>query len=173
MEEQQQQQHHHQDDDTYAYSVYQLVCRSNTFAPPSIDRQPDRTSMSRGESEHSERVGSPYPASPSPSDYCQSAAGEHYAGSSSQDYDGDLNAEVDLEADEDLSSDPPPQRSDSVSAHLKGASSLYKLTEILSSQEWDRIGEEIREMETGVVGMSQYEIVDKLGEGEKSKEEAK
>ena len=33
-------------------------------------------------------------------------------------------------------------------------------------QEWDRIGEEIREMETSVVGMTQYEIVDKLGEGE-------
>lgn len=46
--------------------------------------------------------------------------------------------------DDDLSSDPPPQRSDG---------------------EWTRINEEINEMEVGIHGMDQYEVIDKLGEG--------
>lgn len=46
---------------------------------------------------------------------------------------------------EELSSEPPPQRSEG---------------------EWERIDEEIREMEASVEGISNYEVVDKLGEGE-------
>lgn len=35
-----------------------------------------------------------------------------------------------------------------------------------SSQEWERIEEEIRDMEALVEGVANYEVVDKLGEGE-------
>lgn len=48
------------------------------------------------------------------------------------------------DTEDDLSSDPPLQRSEG---------------------EWDRIEEEIRSMEEGVEGISQYEVIDKLGEG--------
>ncbi|UZJ51698.1 hypothetical protein CBS101457_001018 [Exobasidium rhododendri] len=139
------QQHGLQQDEESAYSIYQHVGRPNIYSPSLIDRQQEGMSISREGSEHSGHVGSRSPVSLSPSDYCQSAAGEQYAGSS-QDFDaeGEIDGQMQENEEEDLSSEPPPQRSDG---------------------EWDRIGEEVREMETGVVGMSQYEIVDKLGEG--------
>lgn len=82
-------------------------------------------------------MGSPYPASLSASDYCQSAAGEGYGGSS-QDLDVDaehvmtgiygeegVEGELDEDAEEDLSSEPPPQRSDGVSTVGGKAASVY------------------------------------------------
>lgn len=117
----------------YAYSVYRRLHQEHSYMPPAtIDRQQARTPVSGGESEQSERgLASPYPGSMSPSDYCQSAAGEGYTGSSQEfDEDGELamvggydeeegRDDMDEEGDEDLSSEPPPQRSDGVSGPLR------------------------------------------------------
>jgi hypothetical protein len=94
-------------------------------SPGALDRQQDLPTTPRGESEYSERGGSPYPTSPGLSDYCQSASGEGYATSSrSYDMDGDgavhsphdeIPVGLDEDFEEDLSSEPPPQRSDGVS----------------------------------------------------------
>lgn len=93
----------------------------------SIERMQERSAISASESERSERGASPYPTSLAASDYCQSGSGEHYAGSS-HDYEGygsgepieaydEVAAAEDMDEymEEDLSSEPPPQRSDSVS----------------------------------------------------------
>jgi hypothetical protein len=121
MEDYQQQEK--QQDEEYAYSIYQHVGRPNMYTTPLLDRQPEGSFMSRGESEQSERVGSPYPTSLSPSDYCQSAAGELYA-SSSQEFDAEEESEGELQEEDeedDLSSEPPPQRSDGVSTLPDGS----------------------------------------------------
>lgn len=100
----------------------------------------------------SERTNSPFPhsRSPAPSEYCDSAA-EELGGSAvdlvspeGDEYEMQHSLDIVEEPEEDLSSEPPQQRSDG---------------------EWDRIEEEIRVMEQDVEGLSQFEVVDKLGEG--------
>lgn len=102
--------------------------QNDAYSPAmSIERLQDRSALSVCESEQSDRGGSPYPTSLAASDYCQSASGEHYTGSS-HDYEvygegemagyDEVAEDVDEDMEEDLSSEPPPQRSDSVSDAL-------------------------------------------------------
>lgn len=124
----------------------------------------------------SSRAASPYPPPVSPSEHGLSGTEEHgeqegdhshkhqppYATFSRTVGESGLLIDMDEEEDEDaeeeevedegppssseeLSSEPPPQRSEG---------------------EWERIDEEIREMEASVEGISNYEVIDKLGEGE-------
>lgn len=92
-----------------------------------------------------------------------------------QDYiEYDYGPEEDDE-ENDLSSDPPPQRSEGVrslshtTAMPRSGGTNDPLTAFVISsppQEWNRIGEEISEMEINIHGMDQFEVVDKLGEGQ-------
>lgn len=99
-------------------------------APAQLVRQHEGPTTPKCQSEHSDRGGSPYPASIAASDYCQSASGEVYA-DSSRDYDmedemgmtnphDEMIPDMDEDVEEDLSSEPPPQRSDGVSRPSSG-----------------------------------------------------
>ena len=117
--------------DDIAHSVYQQICDGygtvQKSPSPVLDRHLTSAFRSGNESDHPERGASPYSFTITESDYCQSAAGEVDLGSSvdcgSRGDRETLSPHDDDDMDEDgegdLSSEPPPQRSDDVSRLLE------------------------------------------------------
>lgn len=123
----------------FAHSVYQQICDGygtiQKSPSPGLDRLHGSATRSTFESEMSDRAASPFTASIAGSDYCQSAAGEVDLGSSADGDTGDdrgmpspCEDEMDEDDEDDLSSEPPPQRSDGVSLNLLCAHCLLTIS---------------------------------------------